>query len=180
MENKFMNLKKEYRDFIKSTAKKIKELDIDNNLSREKCVEIFKLYQNIYSDIEASENLDINDINHIITNYNRDDSDVELVKKFIKIKNLYLIKRIIKSQQWDSFISKLKHDIDLGDSKLNKKITNHLLSKAVYRLLINSVDLFRGCWEIAEFKDDKIKKLEIIDPEHNEFIIKYLNSKLKK
>jgi hypothetical protein len=180
MENKFMNLKKDYRDFIKSTAKKIKDLDIDNDLSKEKCVDIFQLYQTIHSEIEACPNLNINDINHIIMNYNRDDSDVELVKKFIKIKNLYLIKRIIKSQQWEPFISKLKDDIDLGDTKLNKKITDHLLSKAVYRLLTQSIDLFRGCWEIVELKDDKIKKLEIIEPEHFEFLNKYLNSKLKK
>ncbi len=172
-----MNLKKEYRDFIKKTATKIKILDIDNNLNKDKCVEIYKLFREIHEDIDSSSTLNINDINHVILNYSKSDPDVETLKKFIKIKNLYLIKLIIRSQSWDPFISKLKDDIDLGDTKLNKKVTDHLVSKGVYRLLNSTVELFRGCWEIAEFNDGKIKKLEIIEPDHYEFLIKYLNNK---
>jgi hypothetical protein len=180
MENKFINLKKEYRDFIKKTATDIRLLDIDNNLTKEKCIDIFKLYQELHCNISASPTLNINDINHILSNYNKDNSDVELLKKFIKIKNLYLIKKIIKSQQWQAFISKINNDIDLGDTKLNKAKTDYLVSKGVYRLLNTTLDLFRGCWEIAEFKDDKIKKLEIIEPEHYEYLKVYLNNKLNK
>jgi hypothetical protein len=180
MENKFMNLKKEYKEFIKRTAKKIKIIDIDNNLTKEKCIDIFKLFQDIYADIESCPTLNINDINHIIKNYNREDQNVELIKKFIKIKNLYLIKKTVKSPQWQTFILKLKDDIDLDDPKINKKVTEHLLSKGVFRLLNTTVDLFRGCWEIVEFNGDKIKKIEIIEPEHYEYLKIYLNNKLKK
>jgi len=174
-----MNLKKEYKDFIKKTALKIEILDIDNNLTKEKCIDIYKLFQEIYADVESCPTLNINDINHIILNYNKNDNDVQLLKKFIKIKNLYLIKRIIKSQQWQTFISKLNSEIDIGDPKLNKAKTDYLVSKGVYRLLNSTVDLFMGCWEIAEFKDDKIKKLEIIEPDHFDFLKSYLNNKLK-
>jgi hypothetical protein len=179
MDNKFMNLKKEYKDFVKKAALAIKPLDIDNNLSKEKCISIYNLYQNIYMSIENSPTLNINDINHILINYSRDDKDVELIKKFIKIKNLYLIKKIIQSKMWKSYIIKLKSEIDLGDPKLNKKKSEHLISKGVYRLMNLSINHFRGCWEIAEFKDNKLKKIEIIEPEHNEYLIKYLKTKLK-
>ena len=180
MENKFMNLKKEYRDFIKKTAIKIKILDINNNITKEKCINIFKLYQELYNDISTCPTMNINDINHIILNYNKDDPDIDLLKKFIKIKNLYLIKQIIKSNQWQIFILKLNEEIDLGDIKLNELKTEYLISKGVYRLLNMSIDLFRGCWEIAEFKDDKIKKLEIIEPEHYDYLKKYIIDKINK
>ena len=53
-----------------------------------------------------------------------------------------------------------------------------MVSKGVYRLLNQTNDYFCGCWEIAKFEDDKVKKLEIIEPEHYEFLIKYLKTKI--
>lgn len=178
MDNKFMNLKKEYRDFVKKSAQMIKKLNIEDDLTKEKCSEIFGLYQEIYQMIEGDTKLNINDINHIIMNYSREDQDVETLKKFIKIKNLYIIKKIIKSNVWNPYIKKLCDEIDLGNEKLNKKKTEHIVSKGVYRLLNQTVDQFRGCWEIAELKDDKVKKIEIVEPEHYEFLIGYLKNKL--
>lgn len=178
MDNKFMNLKKEYRDFVKKSAQMIKKLNIEDDLTKEKCSEIFKLYQEIYEMIEGDQKLNINDINHIIMNYNREDQDVETLKKFIKIKNLYIIKKIIKSNLWNPYVKKLCDEIDLGNDKLNKKKNDHIVSKGVYRLLNQSVDQFRGCWEIAELKDDKVKKIDIIEPEQYDFLIKYLKNKL--
>jgi hypothetical protein len=180
MESKFMNLKKEYREFIKKTSAQIKTINIDDNeLPKEKCIKILQLYNKIYNELESS-SLNINDINHIIKNYNKEDQDVEILKKFIRAKNAYLIGKTLQSEKFKTFILKLKEEIDLGDKKLNKKINEHLLSKAVFRLLKLNVDMFRGCWEIVEFNDDKIKKIDIIDPEHFEFIKKYLNEKIKK
>jgi hypothetical protein len=178
MDNKFMNLKKEYRDFVKKSAQMINGININDDLTKEKCADIFKLYQEIYNMIEDDKKLNINDINHIITNYSREDNDVNILKKFIKIKNLYVIKKIIKSPLWDSYIKKISDEINLGDEKLNKKVTTHIVSKGVYRLLNLSVEQFRGCWEIAEFKDNKIKKIDIIDPEHYDFLIQYIKNKI--
>lgn len=171
-----MNLKKEYRDFLKKTCSNIKELDIDKNLTKEKCNSIYKLYLNIYSDVEKSDDININDINHIILNYSKEDKDVELLKKFIKIKNLYLIKNIIKSNIWEPFINRLCDDIEL-DFKLSKKNKKELIAKGLYKLLNLTIEHFRGCWEIAEFKEEKLKKLDLIEPEHYEYIINYIKSK---
>jgi hypothetical protein len=176
MESKFMNLKKEYRDFIDTISSEINVMNIDEKLTRKKCNDIFNLYQRIYSSINST-SLNINDINHIMLNYNRDNSNVELIKKFIKIKNLYLIKRVINSSQWIPFISQLRETLNLEHIKLNKKKINYLISKGVYTLLKSTLEQFRGCWEIVEFKDDKIKKLEIIEPEHIDFLTKYVNTK---
>ena len=85
MDNKFMNLKKEYRDFINETSHKIKDLDIDNNLSKSKCIRIFNLFENINQFIENSSNLNVNDVNHILLNYNRDNENVDLLKETVNI-----------------------------------------------------------------------------------------------
>ena len=99
-----MNLKKEYRDFLKKAASQIKELNIDSDLTKEKCLAIYKLYQLIYSEVDKSETININDINHIILNYSKDDKDVELFRKFIKIKNLYqIIKQSLQSLHFYKF-----------------------------------------------------------------------------
>lgn len=177
-DNKFMNLKKEYKDFVKKIATQIKMINIDEELTKKKCNEIFNLYQNIYSSINES-SLNINDINHIILNYNRENEDVETIKKFIKIKNMYLIKRIIISPQWKPFIFKLGESIQIDEKKINKKTYHYLLEKGVYRLLTSTINQFRGCWEIAEFNDDKLKKIEIIEPNHIEFLTNYIKNKIK-
>jgi hypothetical protein len=178
MDAKFNKLKKEYKDFIKNNISHIKKLDINNNITKEKCIAINRLYNRIYKSIEKSEQININDINHILADYSKDDSDIDLFKQFIKIKNLYLIKRIVRSSNWDPFISKLNKQIDLNNPNLNSKKTDYLLSKGVYRLLLESVEQFRGCWEIADFTNDKLKKIEIVEPDHFEFLKKYLKSKL--
>ena len=180
MDNKFMNLKKEYRDFINETSDKIKELDIDNNLTKLKCINIFNLFENINKLIENSSNLNVNDVNHILLNYNRDNDNVELLKKFIKIKNLYVIKEIVNSNQWNTYITRLNNNIDLGDQKLNTKKTDLLVSKGLFKLLSTFTDQFGGSWEITDFKDNKLKKIDIIEPEHFDFLKKYIIKKIKK
>lgn len=171
-----MNLKKEYRDFLKKVCSNIRELNIDGNLTKDKCNDIYKLYLNIYLDVEKSDVININDINHIIINYSKEDKDVELLKKFIKIKNLYLIKNIIKSNLWEPLINKLCDDIDLNIT-LSKKDKKEFIAKGLYKLLNTTIEHFRGCWEIAEFKENKLKKLDIIEPEHYEYIINYIKNK---
>jgi hypothetical protein len=175
MDNKFINLKKEYKDFLKKTCLNIKKLDIDNKLTEEKCINIYKLYLNIYSDVENSYDININDINHILLNYSKDDNDLELLKKFIKIKNLFLIKKIVSSDLWNQLINKLVEDIEL-DYKLYKKNKKELIAKGLYKLLNLNNQHFRGCWEIAVFKDDKLKKLDLIEPEHYEFLFNYIKN----
>lgn len=175
MDNKFSKLKKEYKDFIKINAAQIKKLNIESDLTKEKCNAIYRLYNKMYKTIESSEQLNVNDINHIILNYSKEDSDIELFKKFIKIKNLFLVKLVVRSNLWDPFIAKLATQFNI---KADKN-AEYNLSKGVYRLLIESVEQFRGCWEIVEFNtnSNKLKRIEIIEPDHLEYLKKYLKSK---
>jgi 3-methyladenine DNA glycosylase AlkC len=48
MDTKFIKLKKEYKNFIKSNIDQIKKLNIDSDLTKEKCESIYKLYNKIY------------------------------------------------------------------------------------------------------------------------------------
>jgi len=174
MENKFIKCKKEHTLFIKTNIEQIRNLKIEEDLTKKKCDSIYKLYNKIYKTIETSEHLNVNDINNMILNNSNEDLDIELFKKFIKIKNLYLIKLIIKSDLWNSYISKLNIELKL---KNQDKKTDYILSKGVYRLLMESAEQFRGCWEIAEFNNNKLKRIEILEPNHLEFIKNYLKSK---
>ena len=174
MDNKFINLKKEYKEFIKSNTNQIKKLNIESDLTKDKCKSIYKLYNKIYNNIENSNKLNVNDINHLISNYSKEDTDIELFKKFIKTKNLYVIKTIVQSNIWKNYIQKLNTEINLNKANLK---TEYILSKGVYKLLMKTVEQFRGCWEIADF-NGTVKKIEIIEPDHIEFLKKYLKSKL--
>ena len=178
--NKFVNLKKEYRDFLGSFAQEIKNINIDEEITKKKCSEINKLHQKTYNTINIeSSGINVNDINHIILNYNKENTDVELIKKFIKLKNLNDIKQIIESQLWDPFITKLSDNLFNKEFKLNNKKFKHLVEKGVYKLLKSTIEQFRGCWEIAEFKDGKLKKLEIIEPEQIDYITNYIRQQIK-
>lgn len=179
MESKFVNLKKEYRDFIENLAKEIRLLDISENLSKKKWVDIYKLYQDTYNSINVdTSNINVNDINHIILNYNKENLDVNAVKNFIRVKNLYMIQQITQSTLWKPFITKLQNSINVQDITATEIQLFELIEKGVYRLLKSSIDQFRGCWEIAEFKDNKLKKLDILEPEYLEFIINYVRQKI--
>ena len=181
MDNKFINLKKDYRDFLNKISIMIKKIDINSNidekLTEEKCENILKLYLEIYKLIEDSTTININDINHIILNCNKTDNNINLLKKFIKIKNHFIITKIIKSKLWQPFITKLGVILS-ADLNLNKKNKDYLISKGVYRLLNLSINQFRGSWEIVEIDGIKIKKIEIIEPEHFKYLIKYLKEKI--
>ena len=178
MDNKFQNLKKEYKEFIYKISDKIKDIQIEDNIDKKKCILIYKLYLEIYNLIEISNDININDINHIINNYSKDNEYINIFKKFIKIKNLYVIKRIIQSNLWEEFINKTYSKLNIINYPMNDHI-KYIIEKGIYNLLSKSNNSFRGCWEIASFKDEKIIKLEIIDPCDITFLHSYIIKKIK-
>lgn len=178
MDTTFMNLKKDYKDFVKQTASEIAKLNIDDELTESKCVAIFNLYETIKSNIESSQNLNINDINHILLNCKKNDENLAKIKKFVEIKNMYIIKKAMNSSLWNSFVTKLMQTIDLGDENLNKKKTKLLVSKGVCKLLCKTKNQFKGCWEIVELNGKKIKKIEIVEPEHYDFLVNYIKNNI--
>lgn len=162
------------KTFIKLNIILINKLNINDIITNEKGDLIIKLYNKIYKSIENSENINVNYINHLLLN-NTKDSDIELFKKFIKIKNIYTIKKIIHSNDFNIFIKKLSGELDI---KYNKNI-HEILTKGIYKLLIKTSDQFRGCWEIVDYNNNTIK-IKIIEPEHIEYIKKYIKIKLSK
>ena len=172
------NIKKDHRQFIINACNKINNYNIDNDLDEKICIELYKIYLEIYDELELIDNININDINNILINFNKNDEYIDKFKKFIKIKNIYIIKKIIKSKLWNDFINKtilkLNSNIDFNNSD-NK----YIIEKGIYHILIKTCNLFQGCWEIATFKNDKIIKLELIDPDEILFLINYINNKIK-
>jgi hypothetical protein len=165
-------MKKEYKDFIKDIIILINKLDINTDLTRQKCFKIYKLYNNIEEQISNTNIININELNNILLNNKDNDDDIILLKKFINIKNLYILKKILNSKIWKPFIIKLINIINIDND--TKNII--LLEKAVYRLLMKYINHFNGCWEIAKFNNNKVKKIDIIEPEHIEFIHNYINN----
>lgn len=174
----FKNLKKEQKDFLKIISNMIIELNIEEKITKKKCIDIYNLYLNIINIIENNNNININDINHIILNYDGDNEDVEMLKKFIKIKNIYIIQKVIKSNLWISFIEKLKNIFRLNSLFSNKDINIYFIEKGVIHLLNNTIYHLKGCWEIVNFNDDKIISIDIIEPDDIEFLIDYLKKKI--
>jgi len=180
--------KKECKNIIKKYCIKIKLINIEedsqnlntfitqlNNANTNKYILINKLYNNFYKEIENSNLININDFNYLLLNYTEKDSDFELFKKFIIIKNLFIITLIIKSNIWIDFVEKTKNKIIniINDNNLSKNI-NSLIEKSIISLLLNFILYFRGCWEIADTKDNKILNLDISDPDHLEYIKNYI------
>lgn len=179
--NKFVNLRKEYKDFIDNIVPEIEILKIDEKITKSKCYDILTVYTNICLIINET-SLNYNDINHIILNYNKENKNVELLRKFIEKKNLILIKQIITSQLWKPFIYKLYETIkpNIKNKKMDEKVLIEKLEKGVYDILLSTTKQFKGCWEIAEFKDNKLKKLDIVEPEQIEYLINIMNNKKTK
>ena len=48
---------------------------------------MFKTSKKLYDYINDSQKLNINDINHILINYSKENSNIELLRKFIELKN---------------------------------------------------------------------------------------------
>ena len=163
-------MKKEYKDFIKDIIISINKIDLNTDLTCKKCYKIYKLYNDIEEKISNRNSININELNNILLNNKENDEDILLLKKFINIKNLYILKKILNSKVWKPFIMKLLDIININNDTKNI----FLLEKAVYRLLMKYIDHFNGCWEIVNFNNNKVKKIDIIEPEHIEFINDYI------
>lgn len=163
-----MSINKEQNDYINNLLKLIDKIDLDSKLDYDKCFNIYKTYKIIEKKINKSDIININDINNILLNDDIKEENIIKFKKFINIKNLYILKEIYNSTIWKDFIINLYNILSLKDNNIE------LLEKAVFKLLKTYINHFNGCWEIVKFEKNKVKKIEIIEPEHFDFINNYL------
>lgn len=174
--SKFINLKREYKDFINYASSEIKKIKIDGDLLSEDCINIIFVYDKLYNKIIEDRTININDINHIMLNYNKENTDVELLKKFIKIKNTCILKIIVNSVEWDKYIDELTNKY--AKLSKNKLLLRKYVTKGLFNIIASSINKFRGCWEIVTIANNKVKKIEIVEPSQNENLLKYISNKV--
>lgn len=153
MESKsFVTLSNPYKMFLKDIETKINEFNINEN-SKLPQLELF--YEETYKLLDKHE-LQISDINHMITNYNKDNNIINNLKKIISLRNYVIIKMAMNSSKWKDFIKEIKEKY--------KKSTKESIN-GVLKLF----EIYIGTWNtinrFIKIKNNRISLIEIIDPE---------------
>jgi hypothetical protein len=170
---KFVNLSLNYKNFI------IKCNDILSGLNIQFETSNFEILNNIYSLIETeltNYDLQISDINHLLENYNKDNEYIEQLKKLVYYRNFYLIKKLLRQETtiWKDFILKLKTKCVLKTDNQNIKTKN------IEKIFLNLLEKYIGTWNSLNnyiiINNNKIKNIEIIDPDDYNNIFKTLKN----
>lgn len=157
---KFVNLTNNYKKFLLECDNIFKEIELNDNLSIDK---LNKLHKIINIAIQTNE-LQISDINHLLENYSKENTQVENLKKFVYLRNFLIIKILLRSEYFTDFIIKLK----------NKYNNNNI--KELENGFIKLLEKYLGLWNTIEQiiildKKNNIKMIEIIDPDDYKFIL---------
>lgn len=164
---------KDYKIFLKKYISKINNLKINDELDGKKYLKIYKLFLEIKDEIDNSINLNFNDLNKMLIDDNKLDDNLKQFKKFIKIKNEYIINKVLKSNIFTNYLEKLYNQKYKDEKDKDKIIT--ILKRNFKNLFNKYINNINGIWEIVDFEDNKIKKIELIEPEHVQFIYKKLD-----
>jgi len=157
---KFVNLTNNYKKFLLECHNIFKDIELNDNLSIDK---LNKLHKTINICIQTNE-LQISDINHLLENYSKENTQVENLKKFVYLRNFLIIKILLRSEYFTDFIIKLK----------NKYNSNNI--KELENGFIKLLEKYLGSWNTIEKiiildKKNNIKMIEIIDPDDYKFIL---------
>lgn len=157
---KFVNLTNNYKKFLLECDNIFKDIELNDNLSIDK---LNKLHKIINIAIQTNE-LQISDINHLLENYSKENTQVENLKKFVYLRNFLIIKILLRSEYFTDFIIKLK----------NKYNNNNI--KELENGFIKLLEKYLGSWNTIEKiiildKKNNIKMIEIIDPDDYKFIL---------
>ena len=178
---KFVNLSAKYKDILDKIIKIFNKKDIkniaNNTLSSKR---IFEIFNNI-NELLNKNDCGPYDINHIIINYDKKNVIIDILKKYINLKNKLIISTATKSYLWKKFIKQILN-------KYNKlftiKINYDIIEKAFFYLLKKYKIDWLGYWTIIDINNTgTIKNINIFDTEDIDnmllFIAKNSNWKLK-
>jgi len=118
---KFYKLNNNYKHFLLYVDNNL-TYDIDETISLKKIIEIHKKIEDGISKYE----LEINDINHLLLNYDKENEIINKLKKMIYYRNFLILKNVIRSKEWKKFIIELTEFISIKFEKkiLIKKLEN--------------------------------------------------------
>lgn len=160
---KFVNLSSEYRDFL-TACSSISGLDkIDGKTDLISLSQIHTQVEKCLSPLD----LQISDINHLLSNYLKLNEQLEQLKKLVYYRNYYVITNCLRTDQWKKFICELK------SKSINVK------TKQVENSVMELLKKYMGTWDTIEKiivmdKKGSIRSIELIDPDDYEFIFNLL------
>ena len=160
---KFVNLPSEYKDFL-SSCEKINNLSIIDGTTS--LLILYTLHTQVEEKFSQA-NLQISDINHLLSNYSKQNDQVDKLKKLVYYRNYYLITNCIRTNQWKEFIKGIK--IKLPEIK----------TKYIENAVLELLKKYMGTWDtiekiIVSDKKGSIKSIELIDHDDYEFIFSFL------
>jgi hypothetical protein len=161
--NKFYKLTNNYKEFLTFVEKNL-NIEIDETTKLKKIINIYEILENEI----IKYGLEINDINHLLTNYDKDNSEITKLKKLVYYKNFLILKKVIRSNEWKTFIINLTDYIFL---KIEKKYSIKKVENIFIELLKQYLGFWNGFWKFFNFnKKYIIKKISIIDPDDFNYI----------
>ena len=170
---KFVNLSNDYKHFLNICNNKINHLEIDQNTSLDLLNKYHYEIQNELLDNDSfNNNFEISDINHILANYDKENSIVTQLRKLVHYRNYLILKIVLRSSVWKEFILSLREKCkESGCKKLSIKI----IEETFLKLLETYIEYWNGFWKFLIFnKKNQIKDIVIIDPEDYKIIFQAL------
>jgi len=170
---KFVNLSNDYKHFLNICNNKINHLEIDQNTSLDLLNKYHNEIQNELLDNDSfNNNFEISDINHILANYDKENSVVTQLRKLVHYRNYLILKIVLRSSVWKEFILSLREKCkESGCKKLSIKI----IEETFLKLLETYIEYWNGFWKFLIFnKKNQIKDIVIIDPEDYKIIFQAL------
>lgn len=170
---KFVNLSNDYKHFLNICNNKINHLEIDQNTSLDLLNKYHNEIQNELLDNDSfNNNFEISDINHILANYDKENSIVTQLRKLVHYRNYLILKIVLRSSVWKEFILSLREKCkESGCKKLSIKI----IEETFLKLLETYIEYWNGFWKFLIFnKKNQIKDIVIIDPEDYKIIFQAL------
>jgi len=140
--------------------------------SKKKILKIWrKIDSHLYNEMNSYE------LNKILNAYSKKNSQAKKLKKIVKVKNIILFEKIIKSSEYGKGIKRLKKKL----SNILTGVTDKRLNEVVIKLMSKSSDNYLGYWTMCKYKIDsngvvQIKHFDIIDKDDYGYIIKNLLS----
>lgn len=138
--------------------------------SKKKILKVWKkIDSHLYNEMNSYE------LNKILNAYSKKNSQANKLKKIVKVKNIILFEKIIKSSEYGKGIKRLKKKL----SNILTGVTDKRLNEVVIKLMSKSSDNYLGYWSMCKYKIDsngvvQIKNFDIIDKDDYGYIIKNL------
>ena len=169
---KFVNLPNKYRKLLDKSVAYFSREDIKNiatnNISYNDSTRIYENINKLMKELDCNSY----DMDNILKNYEKKNTVVDILKKYINIRNKQIAVKASKTDLWKS---NLKELVTRSKGNFKDKISLDLMEKAYINLLQDYKNNWKGYWTSMEL-DNKgdIKSINIFDTEDYDKIQKYI------